>query len=419
MSYKTTLMMNTQEQVLQTIKKSSKILVTAKKNTSKDTIASILGLFHILKKLKKEVSIILDSKEVPPKLQFLPNQKEAISNQISPIGQFIISLDISRKKINEFSYDITDNYLNIYITPKTENFHGDDVKTQDVSSQYDLIIVLDTADIEQIGRFYEKQTELFFKTPIINIDHDADNERYGKINHIDLTSTSTSEVIHHLFFPKNNNLLDEDIATCLLTGIIAQTQCFKSPQVTPKTLNTVGQLISYGGKREEIIKHLYRTKSLDVLKIWGQILTHLHYDPNHAFVWSTLPRGDHSIQKELSFEILYEVIEELITHSPGVQIIALFFEDKDRKNKAIVYTEGNLNALKLTQSLNPKGSKKYVLIEFKDPSQEQATKQLRSVIQNQIKHLPSFPPKSKDSVGQLTPPPHSLQETTESDFKKE
>ncbi|TSC55751.1 MAG: phosphoesterase RecJ domain-containing protein [Parcubacteria group bacterium Gr01-1014_18] len=379
-------MLNSPEQVLLSIKNSNKILLTAKKNADTDTIASLLSLYIILKKLRKDAQIILDTPKIPLRLKFLPNL-DALLTPIVPMNKFIISLDITQNKIDEFTYDIAENRLNIYLTPKNGSFDKSMVSCSSGNFKYDLAIVVDTQDIEHLGSVFENNTEFFYKTPVINIDHVAENTRFGQVHHIDLTATSTTEVIYDLFFPKNDNLLDEPMATTLLTGIIAKTKSFKTPQITPKTLNMVSQLLGFGARRDDIIQNLYRTKSLETLKLWGKVLLGLQYDNNLKLAWTRIERADFE-NSGAGEETLEEMIEEILNCSPQAQIIHLAWQKQEGKNKSLVYSD-YFNTLDLTKPLGPKGTKQTCYIENETETLSVWMDKVNAKIKQSLEALPA------------------------------
>ena len=100
--------------------------------------------------------------------------------------------------------------------------------------------------------------DFFYQTPIINIDHQTHNENYGQINLIELKALAVVEIIFSLINKWDKNLIDEDTATCLLTGLYDKTWGFKSSQTTPQTLNTADQLINLGARQNKIVYNLYQ-----------------------------------------------------------------------------------------------------------------------------------------------------------------
>jgi hypothetical protein len=162
--------------------------------------------------------------------------------------------------------------------------------------------------------------------PIINIDHQANNEHYGQINIIELPASTSAEIIFDLLQKSQEELLNRHIAQSLLTGIIAGTNSFKKNKVRPQTLQVASKLVDLGADRAFIIKNLYQTKSIATFKIWGSVLSHLKESKEHNFVWSTITRDDFTRSGAVK-EDLNNIIDELITTSPSAQFVLLLNED--------------------------------------------------------------------------------------------
>ncbi len=347
------------QQAIDQIEKCNNIVIALPRNPSTDAIASSLGLFLALEKLGKKVKVVCNEFDLPPSHQFLPKSKE-INSDLTALRKFIISLDLSRTKVQELSYDISDKkHLNIFITPKDGFFEARDVSTSASSYEYDLIIVIDAPDLEALGKIYDDNTEFFYHTPTINIDHSAVNEYFGQINIVDLVATSTSEIIYEMVKEFKENILDEYIATSLLTGIISKTKSFQSASVTPKSLTISSLLIENGARRDDIIKNLYRTKSINTLKLWGRALARLKTELNGRIVWSLLNRQD--FEKSGAGEAELEgVVDELMVNTPNAEIIILLFEGKDQLIQAIVTTGRTTDALNLFRDFKPTGTRNFI-----------------------------------------------------------
>jgi phosphoesterase RecJ-like protein len=111
--------------------------------------------------------------------------------------------------------------------------------------------------------------------PLINIDRRRHNAGYGTINIVDEQASSISELVHKVLHAIDHRLIDTEIATALLTGMIIATNSFRAHNVRPETLALASQLIETGAQREKIIHHLYRSRSLSTLRLWGVALTRL------------------------------------------------------------------------------------------------------------------------------------------------
>lgn len=356
--------LNEIQQITELLKKSHHILITFKKDYSADAVSSALALYLFLQKIsqksskefggEKLVDIICDNFTLPKNLKFL-EKADMISEKINNLQKFIISVNINGNDIDEFSYDLEGEKLNIYITPKNGALKAEEITAENSAFKYDLVITLDTPDLNSLGKIYQNSTDFFYNTNIINIDHQPENEHYGQINFTNLNAVSTTEIIYNLISGIDKNLIDKNIATCILTGLIAETKSFKTPNVTPKTLEIAGQLMALEADRETIIKSLYRNRSLATLKLWGRVLARLKNEDNNKLVWSILT--DHDFMEANADENdLPEVIEEIISFIPGVETAVLIYQH-GHKNCVLVNTLKNNNALYLTKEFKSTGSK--------------------------------------------------------------
>lgn len=342
------------QQITEVIKKSHHILIAFPKDFSVDAVASALAFYLILRKQDKLVDIVCADFVLPQNLSFLPHSK-AIEPKISNLQKFVISVDTAEDKIDEFSYNLEGDQLKIYITPKSGSFTKDNVNAESSTYKYDLIITLDTPDLDSLGKLYQDFTEFFYNTTIINIDHQAENEHFGQINLTNMNAVATAEILFNLMNSIDKNLLDSEVATCLLAGMIAKTRSFKTPNVTPKTLETASLLLAAEADRDTIIKSLYRSRNLSTLNLWGRALARLKSDDGNKLVWSLLTDHDF-VEARADQKDLPDVIEELISFIPGIEIVVLIYQ-LSGKNCVLVNTFKNHNALYLASSFNPEGSK--------------------------------------------------------------
>ncbi len=342
------------QQIQEIIKKSNHILITFPKEFSIDAVASALALYLFLRKKNKLVDIISSGFELPKNLKFMP-KSNLIKPKISSLQKFIISLDINSDKIDEFSYNLEEDKLKIYIVPKSGSLEKKDIVAENSSYKYDLIFSVDTPDLNSLGQNFENFPEFFYNTTIINIDHKAENEHFGQINLININSVATTEILFRLINTIDKDLIDKNIATCLLTGLISKTKSFKTPNVTPVTLEIASQLMALEADREIIIKNLYRSRTLSTLNLWGRVLARLKSEGGNKLVWSILTENDF-IEAQSNQKDLDDIIEELISFVPGVEIVVLIYQ-LNGQICVLVNTLKNHNAMYLTSTFNPVGSK--------------------------------------------------------------
>lgn len=354
-------MLNLEQQIIKQIEKSKNILIVFSTDQEGDSVASALGLFLFLKKLGHEVSIVGQGLEKTRfAFSFLPSYNEIQSN-LNNLRRFIVSVDISQAKVNQIKYLVDNNVLNFIISPSEGWFKPEDVSARAGEFKYDLIIVLGASDLESLGDLYDKNIEFFYKTPIINIDHRAANEEFGQINWLDLNAVAISEILFYLLKDYKPDFISEDVATCLLAGIIQKTKNFKTPNLTPRTLLITSQLISLGANREDVINHLYRSRDLSTLKLWGRVLTNLQTEKKEELIWSKLRQQDFK-ETSSSLESLDDIIDELIMNVPEAKLAIIFCEESLSTTKIIVYSLKNFNVLELLKDYSPHGTLKIASI---------------------------------------------------------
>ncbi len=387
-------MLTQEQQIFEQIKKASNILITFKKTWTGDAVASALAIFLFLKKMDKNVDVVAEKFSLNKLYSFLPGYTE-IKHKLDNLRKFIISLDVTNTKVSQIKYTQEKNQLNFIISPKDGFFSSSDITSGASGFKYDLIITIDTPDLESLGTIYDNDTEFFYHTPIINIDHSSNNEGYGQIDFIELTAVSTSEIVFSLMESFGQDFIDDNIATCLLTGMIAETKSFKTNNVTPRALLTASQLMSLGARREEIVNNLYRSKSINVLKLWGRVLARLSSSLDNKLVWSTLSAADF-LKTNSSEKDLTDVIDELIVSIPQAKVIAIIYENienKESSNESInktnllLYTIKNIDSLGLIKEFNPTGTKSLSRAIINLPIIE-AEKTIIETIQDKLNKLP-------------------------------
>ena len=332
-------MLTIPQQFEELLKHPENILIMLKKNPLIADTAAALALKKVLENREKTVEIASENFHAASKMKFLPGLSE-IKDNLSHLRKFVIRVDTSRTKVEELSYDQNGDHLDIFLMPSGGMFRKEDVETREGDFRFDLIICVGTPDLESLGELYEKNSEFFYETPIVNIDHKPTNEHFGQVNIVDLTASSSAEIIYAIAKRFATEPFHPDLATLILAGMIAETKSFQK-RISPQSLQIASSLISQGARREEIIQHLYFTKSLSLLKLWGKILTRLQKDEKCGIVWSYASAED---LKQSFDDGLDDIMEELIASSPEAKIIVLFAENKSDAIDVSVQTVKNIDA---------------------------------------------------------------------------
>ncbi|MBI4457360.1 hypothetical protein HY633_00145 [Candidatus Uhrbacteria bacterium] len=356
--------LTTTTQVTETLDRAKAILIALPKIWTIDAVSTALALARILERRDKKVEIVCDGFAAPESLRFLTGI-ERVAPEIRKLQSFTIGLNISRAKVDELSYDIVGNELRIVVTPKSGQYDARDVRTSVSSHRYDTIVALDARDYASLGDVFSRHTDFFYHRPVININHEPAGEHFGNINLIDITATSVAELVYRACKDAGSAFLNEEVATGLLAGVIAKTRSFKTENVTPKTLEMAADLVSAGARREQIVRSLYRTRSLSTLKLWGRALARLKFDPGANLATTALTRQDF-VQAGADEAHLPDVIDELIANSPEAEIVCLLYESPSGEPTVcgLVSALKHADALGLVRHLKPVGDRRLARLCF-------------------------------------------------------
>jgi len=349
-------MLNPTDQLNKLIEASEHPLVVFGAGKNDDAAAAAIALKHYLATRHKRVEIISDNFTIPAHLAFLDGAKE-IRGDLANLHKFTIKVDVSKTKIDTLSYDIKDGWLSIHLTPRQGAVSKNDLRTLQTGFKYDLIFVVGTTDLESLGNVFFNNTDLFYRTPMVNIDNRSNNEHFGSLNMVDLTATSVSEIVYRTFEQLGFNS-DAETATAILAGMISRTRSFKTPNVTPQTLALAGKLMDMGADREKIVHNLYRTKTIATLRLWGNALTNLQTNGASGLVWTTLTRDDFT-RSGANENDIDDLVSELIANSPEAKMILVLFEDAKEQNliHGRLTVDKNFDALRLAAAFQARGTK--------------------------------------------------------------
>jgi phosphoesterase RecJ-like protein len=331
----------------QAIAQHQRLLVIPHANVDPDGLSSALACYQMFREMGKEVTVICP--DTPPEsLKFLPGY-EKLQQEIAENQNFIVTINLAEGvEVDKLRYTVEDQKVNIIVVPKKGKIDATHIAFGEGERQYDLIVVVDTADLALLGNFYTDHIDLFSDVPILNIDHHISNTRHGQLQLIDPTAASATEVLYTWFMqqPEWRDKITPDMATLLLTGLITDTRSFQNPNTTPRSLEVAAELLEKGARQQEIIQHLYKTKPLSTLKIWGRALNRIQMDPVAGIVWSAISREDLQEMGATSKET-HGILDELISTIPGADVYVLFTEVEEGGLKASTRSSSAIDSSRL------------------------------------------------------------------------
>lgn len=200
--------------------------------------------------------------------RYLENVKKvAIAGHVRPDGDCVGSV------MGVYNY-IVDNYPDIKVHAYMEGY-SDRLKyvaglenVEDSVSDYDfdLFIVVDTADKERIGVAGELLNK-GIKTLVI--DHHISNTKYGDDNIVVSDASSACEVIYELM---EDEKISRNTAEALYTGMVHDSGVFKYQSTSKKTMNIAGNLMEKGIEITDIIDEGFYARSYVQNQVLGKAL---------------------------------------------------------------------------------------------------------------------------------------------------
>jgi phosphoesterase RecJ-like protein len=135
--------------------------------------------------------------------------------------------------------------------------------------EFDLVVALDCGDEARLGAVW---ANLPAPRPfLINVDHHLSNTRFGQLNWVDPSAASTAEMVLQLA-AELGVPLKQDIATCLLYGLVGDTLGFRTPNTTPRQLHYAERCMAAGASLYESIDQQFNRRSQALVCLWGKAI---------------------------------------------------------------------------------------------------------------------------------------------------
>ena len=332
------------EKTLELLEKSKSVLIALPKNPDPDAIGSALAIAALLRKMPasadahRVIDIACERGDFS-RLSYMQGTED-IQVRTAFSRTFTISLDTSKSAVDQISYTSpVPERLEIEIVPKSGSFTPGDVSFSAEAAVYDTIVMVDTPSLDMLGGLYSQNAEMFFSAVKVNIDNHISNENFGNVNLVDITAAATSEVVYELIKAYGPDVVGEPVATALLTGIISETGSFQNPATTPSSFLRAAELVHAGGRQQEIIRALFKTRQFSMIKLWGRAMARIAALPEFGTVYSTVTEQDVERAGASEADIL-AVAREFSRGTGDAKVTFLFLE---RDGNLEVYISSNPN----------------------------------------------------------------------------
>ncbi|HET9850346.1 MAG TPA: hypothetical protein VFP35_01840 [Candidatus Saccharimonadales bacterium] len=241
------------QQVVERLKQAADILVTVSKDPSVDQLAACIGTTLLLNKLGKHATAVFSGK-VPSTIEFLQPEKTLEANTDS-LQDFIISLD--KAKADKLRYKIEDQFVKIYITPYKTSIGEKDLQFSQGDFNVDVVLALGVISQSQLDAAILAHGKILHDAAVISVNAgEGKAVELGQINWKEPTASSLSEMIVSISEAFGSSLLDSQMATAFLTGIVAETKRFSNLKTSPKVMTMSAQLMAAGANQQLIVSKL-------------------------------------------------------------------------------------------------------------------------------------------------------------------
>ena len=238
---------NITNRVVEKIKASENILIALSKNPNIDEISAALGLAMILDTMRKHVTAIF-SGQVPNVLQFL-KPEETFEKTTNSLQDFIIAL--SKDRVDHISYKIEGDFVKVYVTPYKATIGQADLSMSHGDYNVDLVICFNVISGDEIDPALSEYGRIMHDATAINLTVDTPG-RFAELEWQDSNVSSISEMIVGLADRLGLASFSEQVATALLTGIVASTDHFSNPRTSSNTMSIASKLMSFGANQQLI-----------------------------------------------------------------------------------------------------------------------------------------------------------------------
>lgn len=203
---------------------------------------------------------------------------------------------------------------------------------------YDLCICLDSAALDRLGEF---AAYLDSAQASICLDHHVTNSGYAQENFV-LEASSASEVVYGFL---DLDKISKEIAECIYTGILHDTNVFKNSNTTEHTMEVAGKMMSKGINFAKIIDESFYRKTYVQNQILGRALLESVVFLHGTCIFSVVRRRDMEFYGVESTDLDGIVDQMRITE--GVEVAIFLYEIENHVFKVSMRSNNYVNVSKV------------------------------------------------------------------------
>lgn len=246
------------KQIIEKIKDSTNVLVALSNNPSVDELSAALGLTLAINKIEKHATAIFSGK-IPSAIDFLEPQK-TFENSVTSLQDFIIALD--KEKADHLRYKVDGSMVKIFITPYRTTIDERDLEYSQGDYNVDFVIAIGVNSEDDLDTALSSHGQILSDATVASISLEEDSS-LGSINWNDKNASSYSEITSALIKDMGDKeLMDEQISTALLTGIVAATDRFSNAKTSSRVMTVAADLMAAGANQQLIAVQLEQANEI-------------------------------------------------------------------------------------------------------------------------------------------------------------
>ena len=272
------------DNIKEEINKAKDIVILTHENPDGDAVGSALAMYLTLKKMNKEVDVIIP--EYSNVFKFLPG--------------------------------------------------AESIKKEGKETPYDLAISVDVTGIKRLNGFSK-----YFENAItkIQIDHHEVNDMFADYNFVNPASPACAQILI-LVIEELGIEIDKQIGTCLLTGIITDTGGFKYEGVSAETFEFASWLLAKGVNVSDIYKRVLQVKSRANFELRKLIMDRMEFLHDNKITFTYITSED--MQKVKAMPGDHEGLVEVGRDIEGVEV-SIFLRQTEKGYKASLRANNYVN----------------------------------------------------------------------------
>lgn len=170
-------------------------------------------------------------------------------------------------------------------------YENDQELADKLIAEADMVFTLDFNTLKRIDQMGARVAESAAKK--VMIDHHQEPDDYADITFSNPAIGSTCEFVFQIIDAMGlAKHINQDIASCLYTGIVTDTGSFRFPSVTSATHRAVATLIDAGANHSEIHEKIKDNARPDRLKLLGIALKNMVFISEYKTAYITISQDE-------------------------------------------------------------------------------------------------------------------------------